>query len=80
MPLRPTVCLSQRIRVQQISWDAAQLVDDFDAQVAREMVHFFCVWAFSRSLAVCKESVISKPLAACSVLPREPRFWAAWLD
>eukprot|EP00969_Alexandrium_andersonii_P041417 1815939-Alexandrium_andersonii.AAC.1 len=41
---------------------------------------FFCVCAFKRSLAVCRESVIKRPLAEWSVLPRDPKFCAAWLD
>eukprot|EP00972_Heterocapsa_arctica_P069737 10303666-Heterocapsa_arctica.AAC.1 len=41
---------------------------------------FFWVCGFKRSLAVRRLLVIRSPLAACRVLPREPRFWAAWLD
>ena len=36
--------------------------------------------ALKRSIIACTDSVMRSPLAACSVLPRGPRFCAAWLD
>ena len=72
-----TIGFPKGIRVKKISWNAAQFVDNVDATVPSTASQFLCVRGFRRSLAVCKESLIRIPFAACNVLPREPKFCAA---
>ena len=75
-----SIRLAQCICVEKITWHASQLVDDVDAEIAREPVQFLLRLWIGTQGGVGKESLIKRPFAECKVLQGVPNFCAAWLD